>query len=92
MNQQSYSINDPLEKKEFEIIVNGRAKKWRRESITFREVVELAFGFFEKNLVTVYTVTFMDSVPNGYNGTMIMGDTVSVKERTIFNVTSTSKS
>lgn len=72
------------------IIVNGREKEWFEKEISFKQLVELAFGVYEENNQIVYTVVYKG--PGNQEGTMVVGDTVKVKKDMIFNVTRTDKS
>jgi len=72
------------------IIVNGREKEWSEKEISFKQIVELAFGVYEDNDQIVYTVTYKG--PGNQEGTMVVGDIVKVKKGMIFNVTRTDKS
>jgi hypothetical protein len=71
------------------IIVNGRPKKWAAETITFEQVVSLAFPEASPNPNTVYTVTYKKG---GDQGSLVAGGSIAVKPGTIFNVTATDKS
>jgi hypothetical protein len=71
------------------IIVNGRPKKWAAETITFEQVVNLAFPDAPPNPNTVYTVTYKKG---GDQGSLVAGGSIAVKPGTIFNVTATDKS
>lgn len=77
--------------KEFTIIVNGREKTFTGKEISFRQVVELAFGTYEENENIVYTVSYSKG-EDKKEGTMTKGTTVKVKSEMIFNVTRTDKS
>lgn len=74
------------------IIVNGKPKPWTMKSITFEELVVLAFGSTAEDGVRAYTVTFSKGPKPRPEGTIVRGDTVIVKNKTIFNVTATDKS
>ncbi|MBS2013569.1 MAG: multiubiquitin domain-containing protein [Deltaproteobacteria bacterium] len=71
------------------IVVNGRPKKWAGETITFEQVVNLAFPHAPPNPNTVYTVTYKKG---GDQGSLVAGGSIAVKPGTIFNVTATDKS
>ena len=75
-----------------EIIVNGRKKDWQKHSISFWEVVKLAFPEAVENANTVYTVTFDKGPKENPKGTMSKGDHVYIKNDMVFNVTPTDKS
>ena len=81
----------PGQDKEFTIIVNGREKKFTGKEISFKQVIELAFGTYEDNPNIVYTVTYSKG-EDKKEGTMTAGSTVKVKDGMIFNATRTDKS
>lgn len=74
------------------LIVNGRPKPWAEKTITFEQVVILAFGSYDPNPNKVYTVTYDKGPHENPHGTMDKGDKVCVKDKMIFNVTCTDKS
>lgn len=91
--QSSNGKNDaPGQNKDLNIMVNGRSKEFNGREITFKQVVELAFGAVSSNPNTVYTVTYKKSEGNKSEGSMYIDDVVKVKEGTIFNATQTDKS
>ena len=77
--------------KEFVIIVNGREKVFTEREITFKEVIELAFGSYDENPDIVYTVSYSKG-EDKKEGTMTVGTSVKVKDGMIFNVTRTNRS
>ncbi|WP_291110334.1 multiubiquitin domain-containing protein [Flavobacterium sp. UBA6195] len=77
---------------EFIIIVNGREKQWNQKTISFTQVVELAFGNYQENPNTVYTVTYAKGPHQNPEGSMVKGDKVFVTNKMVFNVTATNKS
>lgn len=77
---------------EFIIIVNGREKQWCEKTISFKQVVELAFGNYQENPNTVYTVTYAKGPHQNSEGSMVKGDKVLVTNKMVFNVTATNKS
>jgi hypothetical protein len=79
-------------KKDLLIIVNGREKEWPENSITFQQVVALAFGSYQNNGRTAYTMTYTRGNNNKPQGSMVVGDIVKVKHKMNFNVTATDKS
>src|SRR5579872_3306218 len=80
--------------KDFKIalIVNGRPKQWNEKTITFEQIVVLAFGSYDPNPNKVYTVTYDKGPHKNPEGSMVKGDKVFVKDKMIFNVTATDKS
>jgi hypothetical protein len=78
--------------KEYKIIVNAREKVWKEASISFEQVVALAFGTYDPNPNKGYTVTYSKGPKPNREGTMVRGSVVFVKNNMIFDVTATDKS
>ena len=78
--------------KEIRIVVNGRPKVVSGPTISFIDIVSLAFENPATTGNTVYTVTYKKGPEHKPEGTMVDGDTVKVKSGMIFNVTATDKS
>lgn len=78
--------------KDFIIIVNAREKAWHEPTISFEQVVILAFGTYDKNPNKGYTVTFSRGSDSQPEGTMVKNSVVHVKNKMIFDVTATDKS
>ncbi len=78
--------------KEITIVVNGRKKTWSGKTISFQQVVELAFGKYEENGIMAYTVTYKNGEGKKPEGSMVAGETIHVKDKMIFNVTATNRS
>ncbi len=74
------------------IVVNGRDKSWTEKTISFEQLVILAFGSYDNNPNKVYTVTYDKGPKENREGSMVVGDKVFVKNKMIFNVTATDKS
>lgn len=74
------------------LIVNARPKPWNKRTISFEEVVILAFGSYDPNPNRVYTVTYSGGVPPKPEGTMVKGQVIIVKDKTNFDVSATDKS
>lgn len=74
------------------IIVNGREKLFDEKTISFVQVVELAFCTTSVDGNTLYTVSYSKGSHNQPKGIMVKGDCVKVKSGMIFNVTATDKS
>ncbi len=87
----SHKHGDHGHDKEFMIIVNGREKVFSEREITFKQVVELAFGTYDENPDIVYTVSYSKG-EGKKEGTMTAGTSVKVKDGMIFNVTRTNRS
>lgn len=78
--------------KETFIIVNTQKKDWDREKITYEEVVKLAFLTDHKDENVIYTVDYSRGPDGHQDGSLVKGQSVTVKNGMIFNVTKTSKS
>lgn len=74
------------------ITVNTREKKWEKKEISYREVVILAFGTYSDDPNVVYTVTFSKGPEPKRQGSLVIGQSVKVKNGMIFNVSQTNKS
>jgi len=74
------------------LIVNGEIKEWDSKKINFEQVVVLAFGSISDNPNICYTVTYKRGSGQNREGSMVKGDVLLVKNKMIFNVTSTDKS
>jgi Multiubiquitin len=80
------------ENKDFTLIVNTREKKWEKETISYKEVIVLAFGSYEDNENITYTVDYLRGPKENPEGSLTKGKSVEVKNQMIFNVTKTHKS
>ena len=76
--------------KETKIIVNGREKVVAGKTISYAELVILAFGSIDPD--SIYTATFKHGPPSKPEGSMVDGDVVKLQCGMIFNVTPTRKS
>lgn len=90
-NAEEHKNEAAGQNKEFMIIVNGREKTFFGKEISFKQVVELAFGTYEENDNIVYTVSYSKGEDKN-EGTMTKGTSVKVKKGMIFNATRTDKS
>jgi hypothetical protein len=91
-NKEKNHSDAPGQNKEFAIIVNAKEKQWLDKKITFDQVIVLAFGLFENNANVSYSVAFKRGEDKKPEGTMVLGDSVTVKDKMIFNVSKTDKS
>ncbi len=92
MEHKNNDSKDHENNKEQVIIVNGREKDWNNKEISFEEIVILAFGSHQENNRTCYTVTYTRGNNSKPQGSMVIGDTIHIKHKMIFNVTATDKS
>lgn len=78
--------------KQFTVIVNGREKKVTTDELSYDQVVNLAFNDKPPTGPNiVITVTYRNAEDNK-QGTLVAGQTVEIRNGTIFNVTATDKS
>jgi hypothetical protein len=79
-------------RKTFEIIVNSRPRKVNARTVTFEQIVQLAFpGQHEPNVV--FSMTYRHAASTPHAGELGAGGSVDVKKKgTVFNVTRTVQS
>jgi hypothetical protein len=85
-DQHFYSQRD------FVIIVNGQKKTVTTKTVTFDEIVKLAFPTPPSGANILYTVSYEDGPKANPQGSLKEGGTIKVKDGMIFNVTATDKS
>lgn len=73
-------------------MVNGREKIWTQPSISFGQLMELAFGVYEDKPHIAYTSTYDKGPKENRNGVFVKGQSVYVTNNMIFNATKTDKS
>ncbi|MBK9131258.1 MAG: multiubiquitin domain-containing protein [Gammaproteobacteria bacterium] len=78
--------------KTFWVVVNGERKEVTKKILTFNEVVALAFSNPPSGPDVRFTITFKKAAGPKREGSMLPGDTVKIKNGTIFSVTVTDKS
>jgi hypothetical protein len=78
--------------KEFTIQVNARDKLWTEKTISFDQVVILAFGEISSDPNVSYSITYKKGDNNKPEGIMVKGDEVKVKDGMRFNATKTNRS
>lgn len=84
-------ITKPVSVK-FTVIVNAQEKEWDKPTISFEQVIVLAFGAYDPNPNKGYTVTYCRGHEPKPEGTMVKNSVVRVKNKMLFNVTATDKS
>ncbi|SDF44336.1 Multiubiquitin [Mucilaginibacter pineti] len=77
---------------DFTIIVNAEEKDYHEREISFKKVIELAFGSMIENGTKAYTVTYKKGPKENPEGSMISGQVVKVQDKMRFNATQTNKS
>lgn len=75
-----------------EIVVNTRCIVFSEASVTFEQVVRLAFDTSGDDENTVYTVTYVKGDPAKPEGSMVKGDRVNVRCGMEFDVDRTNRS
>ena len=78
--------------KTYNIVVNARPHSWAEDHISFAEVVTLAYGTEASDPNKSFTVSYRKSANNKHDGTLAEGDSVKIKDGTVFSVTSTTRS
>ena len=78
--------------KTYTIYVNGQKKVVTTKTLTFAEIVKLAYPTPPTGENILYTVSYEDGPPANPQGSLKEGGTVKVKNGMIFNVTATDKS
>jgi hypothetical protein len=78
--------------KVYKIIVNGRQKEVSTKTLTFDQVVALAFNPVPSGPNVQFTVTYRKGPRKNREGSMTEGETVRIKDGMIFDVTETNKS
>jgi len=71
---------------EFNIVVNGKAKRLEKQALTFLEVVKLAYLIPPAEGDIIYTVVFHNAEQEQRNGTLVAGQSVSIRNGTSFDV------
>lgn len=89
---EEVTANAQGQTKQFTIIVNGRKQKVSTDELSYEQVVDLAYNDNPPagpNIVI--TVTYRNAEDHK-QGTLAAGQTVNIRNGTIFNVTATDKS
>jgi hypothetical protein len=84
------SAHEPGHNKTTTIIINGRPKEVTGITISYSQVVRLAFPDDQASDTIEYTVAYAN--PHGKDGTLVEGQSVHIKKGMIFNVTKTNRS
>lgn len=92
LREDEHFHSGPAQPREFTIIVNGQKKVVSKRTVTFDEIVKLAFPKPPEGANILYTVSYEDGPPANPQGSLKEGETVKVKNWMIFNVTATDKS
>ncbi|MBT7486468.1 MAG: hypothetical protein HN578_08395 [Rhodospirillales bacterium] len=84
--------DEPGDKKDVMIIVNGRENTVSKADLTSDQLVKLAFDDPPTGEFICFTITYRKGQGNKPEGTLAEGEIVKVKDGMIFNVTATDKS
>jgi len=76
----------------FEIVINGELHVVRQHKLTFEDIVRLAFPDAVFNDDIVYTVTYKRGPEQNREGSLVVGESVVIKNGMIFNAKRTDKS
>jgi hypothetical protein len=78
--------------KDFTIFVNGRKKEVTTKTLSFDQLVALAFNPVQVGPNVMFTITYRKGPHKNPEGTLTEGATVKIKDGMIFDVTETTKS
>jgi len=78
--------------KVFTIIVNGRKNEVSAKTLSFDQVVALAFNPVPAGPTVQFTVTYRKGPHGNPEGTLTEGQTIKIKDGMIFDVTETNRS
>ena len=74
------------------IIVEGTAHEWRKDKISYDEVVTLEVPDYAQHPEITYSVKYTKGPGNKPEGSLAKGESVRVKDRMIFSVSETGQS
>ena len=74
------------------LVVNSEEKSWKSDSISYKQVIELAYTNYDENPAIFYTVNYFDGPAGHKEGALAKNKSVSVTDRMVFNVSRTDKS
>jgi hypothetical protein len=89
--EQFYS-KKPDGNHKYRIIVNGRVKEWFDKTISYDQVVKLAYENYVEASNIIYTVDYTEGPHQNPSGSMVKGDVIFITNNMIFNVTATNRS
>jgi hypothetical protein len=92
MSTAQEAKNQETKKETFHIIVNTRPREVDEEVLTFDDITKLAFPTPDGISNPIFTVSFKNADQKPSSGTLTSGESVKVKNGTIFNVTRTGQS
>ncbi|MFI8877879.1 multiubiquitin domain-containing protein [Streptomyces sp. NPDC055243] len=78
--------------RDYKIVVNAREKTVHQDTLTFEEVVRLALDPVPSGPNVLITVSFRHAHQKPADGTLSTGESVQIKNGTVFTVVATDKS
>ncbi len=90
--EQKEKNEEKKHEKVFKIFVNTREKEVTTDTLTFEDVVKLAFGTVPTGDDILITVLFHHADQHPADGTLLPGQIVKIKNNTSFDVTQTNRS
>ena len=76
----------------YTLIINAQPKSWAKATISFEDLVALAYGTDATDANKSYTVVYAQGPPQKPKGILVKGEAVQVKNEMKFDVTGTDKS
>lgn len=86
------SATPDAHERDYKIVVNTRGKTVHKDTLTFEEVIRLAFDPVPSGPNVFITVSFRHAHQKPADGTLTAGHSVKIKNGTEFTVVSTDKS
>lgn len=83
---------ESVEKKAYEIIVNGRPANVQSDEVSFDMIIDIAYPDRGRGQYISYTVTYYNGGGRPDKGGLAKGEEAKVKDGTVFNVTRTDRS
>jgi hypothetical protein len=85
-------VTRPANERKVTIIVNARPRQWSGRTISFEQVLPLAFNPVRTEPFILYTVMYSRGPKANREGELVAGGSVRVKNRMVFLVTETDRS
>ena len=74
------------------ITVNASEKRWPKQEISYKALIELAFDSYEDNPNIAHTIVYFGGPPENQEGSIVENGKVKIIDGMVFNVTKTDKS
>jgi hypothetical protein len=92
LKKDDHFYSTPETFKGFAIVVNAKKKLVYKRELSYLDVVALAFENPPNGENVIITITYRHAAGNKHQGILLPGQTVKIKNGTVFNVTATDKS